>query len=68
MNARKLRELELQQPIRYKAGDLVESWMNDLLCLNVSSDQSYNSFVGGKDSKTVLENDNSTENQCRNFF
>ncbi len=33
-NARKLRELALDEPIRYGLGDGVETWLNDLLCLN----------------------------------
>ncbi|OQV16441.1 RNA cytidine acetyltransferase [Hypsibius exemplaris] len=46
-NARKLRELELKESIRYKSGDPVESWLNDLLCLSVSTDDNYNSYTGG---------------------
>ncbi|ETO27670.1 hypothetical protein RFI_09460 [Reticulomyxa filosa] len=33
-NARKLRELTLREPIRYGEFDCVETWLNDLLCLN----------------------------------
>lgn len=32
---RTLREIELLTPIRYSAGDPVEAWLNDLLCLDV---------------------------------
>ncbi|XP_055350421.1 RNA cytidine acetyltransferase-like [Paramacrobiotus metropolitanus] len=46
-NARRLRELELTESIRYRAGDAVEAWLNDLLCLNVSSETMYNSLSGG---------------------
>ena len=31
-----LRELTLDEPIRYSAGDKIESWLNQLLCLNVN--------------------------------
>ena len=33
---RTLREITLEEPIRYAAGDPIESWLNDLLCLNCS--------------------------------
>ena len=32
---RSLREIELHTPIRYASGDAVESWLNELLCLDV---------------------------------
>ncbi|RYY81425.1 hypothetical protein EON63_15440 [archaeon] len=35
--ARKLVEIELQVPIRYSAGDPVESWLNKLLCLDIAT-------------------------------
>jgi N-acetyltransferase 10 len=35
-NNRSLREIKLSEPIRYAAGDSVESWLNKLLCLDVS--------------------------------
>lgn len=28
--------MELQEPIRYAAGDSIEAWLNDLLCLNAA--------------------------------
>lgn len=31
---RKLREIKLEEPIRYSEGDHVESWLNKLLCLD----------------------------------
>ena len=31
---RTLREVSLEEPIRYAAGDPIEGWLNDLLCLN----------------------------------
>eukprot|EP01094_Clydonella_sp_ATCC50884_P023743 TRINITY_DN576_c0_g1_i2.p1 TRINITY_DN576_c0_g1~~TRINITY_DN576_c0_g1_i2.p1 ORF type:complete len:1048 (+),score=416.78 TRINITY_DN576_c0_g1_i2:107-3250(+) len=34
---RVLREVALQEPIRYAAGDPVEKWLNQLLCLDCSS-------------------------------
>lgn len=33
-SGRQLRELTLEEPIRYAAGDPVERWLNDLLCLD----------------------------------
>eukprot|EP00127_Corallochytrium_limacisporum_P006349 Clim_evm60s225 gene=Clim_evmTU60s225 len=33
---RTLRELTLEEPIRYRSGDPVEKWLNNLLCLNIS--------------------------------
>jgi N-acetyltransferase 10 len=30
------KEVELQEPIRYAAGDNIEAWLNDLLCLNAA--------------------------------
>ncbi|KJE95863.1 N-acetyltransferase 10 [Capsaspora owczarzaki ATCC 30864] len=36
-SARTLRELALETPIRYAAGDPVEKWLNELLCLDVGS-------------------------------
>lgn len=35
--ARILRELTLNEPIRYRLGDDVEKWLNDLLCLDCTS-------------------------------
>jgi N-acetyltransferase 10 len=37
LNSGPLREIELSTPIRYAAGDPVESWMNKLLCLDSTS-------------------------------
>jgi len=34
---RALKEISLEQPIRYAPGDGVEAWMNDLLCLDATS-------------------------------
>jgi N-acetyltransferase 10 len=31
-----LRELQLEEPIRYAAGDPIERWLNDLLCLDAT--------------------------------
>lgn len=33
---RVLREIKLEEPIRYTAGDTVESWLNQLLCLDAT--------------------------------
>ncbi len=33
-NARVLREIVLEEPIRYRRGDSVEAWLNALLCLD----------------------------------
>lgn len=35
-NARVLRTITLETPIRYAAGDPVEAWLNGLLCLDAS--------------------------------
>ena len=42
-NARRLREISLDEPIRYSEGDPIELWLNDLLCLNCCSEYSVNS-------------------------
>lgn len=34
--ARTLREIKLETPIRYSAGDKIEKWLNGLLCLDAS--------------------------------
>lgn len=34
---RTLREITLEEPIRYSQGDPIEAWMNNLLCLNCAS-------------------------------
>ncbi len=34
---RTLREITLEEPIRYSSGDLIEKWLNDLLCLNCTN-------------------------------
>ena len=39
-NNRTLTELELNEPIRYGLGDSVESWLNNLLCLDCCQDPS----------------------------
>ena len=36
-SGRILRELTLEEPIRYGVGDPVEKWLNDLLCLECTS-------------------------------
>jgi N-acetyltransferase 10 len=36
LKARSLREIKLETPIRYNAGDRIESWLNTLLCLDAS--------------------------------
>lgn len=46
--SRNLKELKLTQPIRYNYGDNVESWLNSLLCLDVSTSRSSNIFASGK--------------------
>lgn len=33
---RVFKEVELAEPIRYAAGDTIEAWLNDLLCLNAA--------------------------------
>lgn len=39
--ARTLREVELQEPIRYASGDPVEKWLNKLLCLDATLAKSH---------------------------
>ncbi|EPQ29738.1 uncharacterized protein PFL1_02958 [Pseudozyma flocculosa PF-1] len=34
--ARSLKEVELKEPIRYSAGDNIESWLHELLCLDAT--------------------------------
>ncbi|ORY80427.1 GNAT acetyltransferase 2-domain-containing protein [Protomyces lactucae-debilis] len=36
MSGRTLREISLQEPIRYAQGDPIESWLNKLLCLDAN--------------------------------
>lgn len=36
IKARTLREIQLDEPIRYSSGDLVEKWLNSVLCLDAS--------------------------------
>ncbi|KAF8322642.1 DUF699-domain-containing protein [Clavulina sp. PMI_390] len=36
LKARALREIQLDEPIRYSSGDQVEKWLNALLCLDAS--------------------------------
>lgn len=36
IKARTLREIQLDEPIRYSSGDLVEKWLNSILCLDAS--------------------------------
>lgn len=33
---RELKEVSLEEPIRYGSNDPIENWLNDLLCLNCS--------------------------------
>ncbi|KAG0616549.1 hypothetical protein M758_5G124300 [Ceratodon purpureus] len=37
VSGRTFRELELAEPIRYKAGDPIEAWLNELLCLDAAN-------------------------------
>jgi len=46
-NNSSLVELELTTPIRYAAGDAVEAWLNQLLCLDSSSAAASTSLRGG---------------------
>jgi N-acetyltransferase 10 len=36
-SGRTLREITLEEPIRYAEGDKVESWLNNLLCLDCTN-------------------------------
>ncbi|KAK9326295.1 GNAT acetyltransferase 2-domain-containing protein [Lipomyces orientalis] len=47
IGSRTLREIELNEPIRYAPGDPVEKWLNKLLCLDATLPQSISS-AGGK--------------------
>lgn len=38
---RTLREIKLETPIRYGAGDKIEKWLNSLLCLNATISSEY---------------------------
>lgn len=42
---RQLKEVELEEPIRYGPNDPIEKWLNDLLCLDATSD--VDSLTGG---------------------
>ena len=46
-NSRMLRELVLEEPIRYAAGDPVEKWLNALLCLDAANVKSLPPLTGG---------------------
>ena len=35
---RMLKEISLDEPIRYGINDPIEKWLNELLCLNATSD------------------------------
>ncbi|KAL5482507.1 NAT10 [Sanghuangporus weigelae] len=37
LKARTLREIKLETPIRYSAGDKIEAWLNTLLCLDATA-------------------------------
>ncbi|KAK9239951.1 GNAT acetyltransferase 2-domain-containing protein [Lipomyces kononenkoae] len=47
IGSRTLREITLNEPIRYAPGDPVENWLNKLLCLDATLPQSISS-AGGK--------------------
>ncbi|KAK9245310.1 GNAT acetyltransferase 2-domain-containing protein [Lipomyces tetrasporus] len=47
IGSRTLREIELNEPIRYAPGDPVEKWLNKLLCLDATIPHSISS-AGGK--------------------
>jgi len=44
--SRSLKELKLEEPIRYAEGDGVEKWLNGLLCLDVQTSTSNRSLQG----------------------
>jgi N-acetyltransferase 10 len=44
--SRSLKELKLEEPIRYAEGDGVEKWLNGLLCLDVQTSSSNRSLQG----------------------
>ncbi|PHH67061.1 hypothetical protein CDD81_4456 [Ophiocordyceps australis] len=47
--ARKLREMSLEEPIRYSRGDGVEKWLNKLLCLDATLPKAKSSSHGCPD-------------------
>lgn len=47
IKSRVLKELELDEPIRYIKNDPVEKWLNELLCLDVCNMESSNSHLNG---------------------
>ncbi|PHH83277.1 hypothetical protein CDD82_2457 [Ophiocordyceps australis] len=47
--ARKLREMSLEEPIRYSRGDSVEKWLNKLLCLDATLPKTKSSIHGCPD-------------------
>ena len=49
LGGRALREIVLNEPIRYSAGDAVESWLNRLLCLDATLPKARNSGKGYPD-------------------
>ncbi|KAK9447831.1 GNAT acetyltransferase 2-domain-containing protein [Limtongia smithiae] len=48
LGSRTLREIELNEPIRYAPGDPVEKWLNSLLCLDATISPSISSVQGKK--------------------
>lgn len=44
--SRTLREIKLEEPIRYSEGDGVEKWLNELLCLDVQASPSSKTLQG----------------------
>lgn len=49
LGGRSLREITLSEPIRYAQGDLVEKWLNSLLCLDATLPRSKNNIAGCPD-------------------
>lgn len=54
-SSRTLKEIDLEEPIRYAPGDHVETWLNKLLCLDVSQ-------------ATALNNGTPPPSKCELFY
>lgn len=54
---RTLHEVTLEESIRYRPGDLIESWLTDLLCLNATDPTRIKSLEGGQGGGCPLPQD-----------
>ena len=68
VDKRRLREISLDEAIRYSDNDPIELWLNDLLCLNCCSEYSVNSrfkFLKENNLKLTYHPD---PKQCELFY